>query len=111
MGVTANGADDRWAAGLAVGGLTSCYWLVAARPLVAVLVGSLVVAGERANGPNGFVGTVPVRAVPAVVAVELAVALQAALAGRPALGVLAGGLFLLAAWLTGPSLMDRRPTR
>ncbi|WP_276257472.1 hypothetical protein [Haloglomus litoreum] len=44
MSVTGVGVDDRWAAGVAVGGLTSAYWLAAARPLVAVLVGSLLAA-------------------------------------------------------------------
>jgi hypothetical protein len=73
-----------------------------------VVVGSLVVAGERANERRGVSGGVPVRSVPAVVAVELALALQASVAGRPVLGAIAGGLFLLAVWLVGPSVVPRR---
>lgn len=107
MGVTAERTvrgPNRRVAGLALGGLTSVYWLAAARPLLAVLVGSLVVAGERANGPTGFGGRIPLRAVPAIVAAELVIALRAAVTGAAVLGLVAGLLFLLAVWLTGPSL-------
>jgi hypothetical protein len=106
MSVAGVDGVDRWAAGLAVGGLTGAYWLAVARPLVALLVGSLVVAGERASAPGGHGGAIPLGAVPTVVAVELAVALQASLAGQLVLGVVAGGLFLLAARLAGPVLAD-----
>jgi hypothetical protein len=109
MGVTTVRSDNRRVAGLALGGLTACYWVAVARPLVAVLVGSLVVAGERANRPGGMQGRLPLRSVPAVAAVELGVALQAGLAGHPWMGLLAGSLFLLAVYLSGPSLSRGAP--
>lgn len=96
--------DRRRAAGLFLGTVVLVYWLAVARPLFALAVASLVVAGERAGGPTGLDGHVPERLIPAVVAVELGVALRAAVTGLPVLGVAAGGLFLLAVRLNGPAL-------
>lgn len=95
------GLPARHEAGLLLGGLLFAYWAVAAELLIAVAVASLVVAGERASAVGGVTGRFRLRAIPVAVAVELAVALLAALEGRPVLGLLAGGLFLLAFWLAG----------
>lgn len=88
-------------AGLFLGGMMFVYWAVAAGLLVAVAAASLVVAGERASAVGRLTGGFRLAVVPVAVAVELAVALLAGLEGRPALGALAGGLFILALWLAG----------
>lgn len=97
-------------AGLSLGAVLFCYWSVVSGPLFAVAVGSLVVAGERASA-GGLDGRFRVRTVPAVVAVELGVALLAALRANLGLGFVAGGLFLLAAWLTGRAIPGGTPRR
>jgi hypothetical protein len=95
------GRPARHEAGLFLGGVLFVYWTAAAGLLVAVAVASLVVAGERASAIGRLTGQFRLAAVPVAVAVELAVALLAGLSGKPGLGALAGGLFLLALWLAG----------